>query len=232
MARLQQETQAAGTTGSAETSDLPCAMVLRFIRALPGDRLSCPRFATMLRIIASATMRKRIARGISTGMPEPRDFTVASDRSSAWKPRCDPTRPPHPAPDVRDDREAPPRWDGMSGSNHNFGKSAIEIFARKGRMGRGALKMLGRLVVQRDNRHIARNAAGFVIDRNLPSKTESSSESTANSAPIIGLIRAQRHPAKQPSVARRVTGTAECRPLTISNFRPAPARSVPEFNRN
>lgn len=102
------------------TPGLPCAMVLRFIRALPGDRLSCPRFATMLRIVVSATMRKRIARGISTGMPEPRDFTVASDRSSAWRPCCDPMRPPHPAPDVRDGREAPPLWDGMRGSNHDF----------------------------------------------------------------------------------------------------------------
>jgi hypothetical protein len=34
----------------------PCAMVLTLIRALLGDRLSCPRPATMLRIIASATM--------------------------------------------------------------------------------------------------------------------------------------------------------------------------------
>jgi len=36
MARLQQKTQAAGTTGSARTTGIPCAMVSRFIRALPG----------------------------------------------------------------------------------------------------------------------------------------------------------------------------------------------------
>ena len=31
------------TTGTSRTSGLPCAMVLRLIRALPGDRLSCHR---------------------------------------------------------------------------------------------------------------------------------------------------------------------------------------------
>ncbi len=44
------------------------------------------------------------------------------DRSSARaSPRCVPMRPPHPAPDVRDDREAPPQRDGMRGVEHDFG---------------------------------------------------------------------------------------------------------------
>ncbi len=44
------------------------------------------------------------------------------DRSSARaSPRCVPMRPPHPAPDVRDDREAPPQRDGMPGVEHYFG---------------------------------------------------------------------------------------------------------------
>jgi len=36
MARLQQGKQAAVTTGKAGTTGIPCAMVLRLIRALPG----------------------------------------------------------------------------------------------------------------------------------------------------------------------------------------------------
>src|SRR4051794_15006805 len=52
--------------------DPPCAMVLRFIRALPGDRLSCPR---RLRRCASIIAEL----GISSGMPEPHDFTVVSE---------------------------------------------------------------------------------------------------------------------------------------------------------
>src|SRR6185312_17140434 len=43
MARLQQRKQAAVTTGPAETSGIPCAIVLTLIRGLPGDRLDCPR---------------------------------------------------------------------------------------------------------------------------------------------------------------------------------------------
>ncbi len=44
MARLQKRMQAAVTTGTSRTTGLPCAMALRLIRDLPGDRLDCPRF--------------------------------------------------------------------------------------------------------------------------------------------------------------------------------------------
>jgi hypothetical protein len=44
MARLQQEKQAAVTTGSARSSGIPCAMVLTVSFALSsGTGLSCPR---------------------------------------------------------------------------------------------------------------------------------------------------------------------------------------------
>ncbi len=43
MARLQKRMQAAVTTGTSRTTGLPCAMALRLIRDLPGDRLDCPR---------------------------------------------------------------------------------------------------------------------------------------------------------------------------------------------
>jgi hypothetical protein len=36
MARLQQKKQAAVTTGQAGSTGIPCAMVLRLIRDLPG----------------------------------------------------------------------------------------------------------------------------------------------------------------------------------------------------
>ena len=36
MARLQQKTQAAVTTGTPKQSGIPCAMVLRLLRDLPG----------------------------------------------------------------------------------------------------------------------------------------------------------------------------------------------------
>jgi hypothetical protein len=66
MARLQQETQAAVTTGSAETAGIPRAIVLRLIRDLPGDRLDCPRH--------HALVARRL--GVSTGTPGPHDFAV------------------------------------------------------------------------------------------------------------------------------------------------------------
>ncbi len=68
---------------------LPCAMALRLIRALLGDRRSCPRH------------RHRRQLGISTGMPGPHDFAVLSAlfvRSRTA--RCNTDRPSHPAPRV------------------------------------------------------------------------------------------------------------------------------------
>ena len=46
MAPVREEVHGAGTTGMADASGLPCATVLRLIRALLGDRLFCPRVAT------------------------------------------------------------------------------------------------------------------------------------------------------------------------------------------
>src|SRR3569833_2672205 len=49
MARLQKKTQAAVTTGSAETSGIPRTMGLRLICDFLGDRLACPRLRRRLR---------------------------------------------------------------------------------------------------------------------------------------------------------------------------------------
>jgi hypothetical protein len=45
----------------SRSTGIPCAIVLTLIRDLPGDRLVVPVFATILRIIASATMRTHCA---------------------------------------------------------------------------------------------------------------------------------------------------------------------------
>ncbi len=52
----------AGTTGSAGLPGLPCAMVLRLLRTLPGDRRSCPR----LRRRAKGTPRRHQRRDART----------------------------------------------------------------------------------------------------------------------------------------------------------------------
>jgi hypothetical protein len=67
MARLQQKTQAAVTTGVAGSTGIPCAMVLRLIRDLPG----VPGFlATVaLRVIATKL-------DTSVGVSGPHDFAV------------------------------------------------------------------------------------------------------------------------------------------------------------
>ncbi len=118
MAPVREEVHGAGTTGLAGASRPSLRDGLRLIRALLGDRLSCPHVATT---------RKRVALGISTGMPGPHDFTVRID---AIRPTAS-TRPPHPAPDVRDDAYAPSvRRDG-EGLYMISGKKKGKILARE-----------------------------------------------------------------------------------------------------
>src|SRR5689334_10053127 len=92
---------AAKTTGSAGSSGIPCATVLRLIRDLPGDRLgtglSCPH-----------RPRAHHLAGL-TPASGCQDHTT-SPSASALARRARPTRPSHPAANVRDDREAPLMW--------------------------------------------------------------------------------------------------------------------------
>src|SRR5215468_4901641 len=61
--------QAAVTTGSARSSGIPCAMVLRLIRDLPGDRAFLPP--------SPARRIKRLRKlSLSVGRPGPHDFAV------------------------------------------------------------------------------------------------------------------------------------------------------------
>jgi hypothetical protein len=81
-------------------------MVLRLIRALPGDRaLLPPSFAGLARDLDA-----------SVGASGPHAFAV---RVSVAR-LATPQRPPHPAPNVRDDREAPLLWERDGGNKPQF----------------------------------------------------------------------------------------------------------------
>jgi hypothetical protein len=107
-------------TGSAGTTGIPRAMVLRLIRGLLG----VPGFL-------AAVARKSSPRELdsSVGEPGPHDFAVRVGRARL---RCR-QRPSHPAPNVRDDREAP-LWigGGTDQDNHEFPKNGRGIFLREG----------------------------------------------------------------------------------------------------
>ena len=95
MARLQQEKQAAVTTGSARSTGIPCAMVLTVSFVLSSvTGLSCHR---RWRKISSANLAS--ASGCQ-------DHTTSPSASSAFRLVAS-RRPLRPAPNVRDDREAP-----------------------------------------------------------------------------------------------------------------------------
>jgi len=95
MARLQQEKQAAVTTGSARSAGIPCAMVLRLIRDLLGEP---GLFATVIGV-----MRNIIANLTPASGRQDHTISPSAIRHSSR----DISRPSHPAPNVRDDREAP-----------------------------------------------------------------------------------------------------------------------------
>ena len=73
MARLQKKMQAAGTTGKAGATGIPCTMVYGLYRALPGEP-GC-----------LATIVREIVRGLdlSVGRPGPHGFAVRIARASS-----------------------------------------------------------------------------------------------------------------------------------------------------
>src|ERR1700726_285164 len=91
MARLQQKTQAAVTTGSAGSTGIPCAMVLRFISRSPP-------VATVVREINPATLAPASER---------QDHTTSPSALGHVRLTC-PPRPPHPRLTCRDDRAYAP----------------------------------------------------------------------------------------------------------------------------
>jgi hypothetical protein len=68
--------QAAGTTGKADSTGIPCATVFTLIRSLPGA-------PGLLATIVRAALQRRRERDTSIGVSGRCDFTSASDRSSA-----------------------------------------------------------------------------------------------------------------------------------------------------
>ncbi len=69
MARLRKKMQAAGTTGAADHPAFPARWAFRLLRALPGDRLVCPRHPRN-------AGRHRRELDTSIGVPGPRDLTA------------------------------------------------------------------------------------------------------------------------------------------------------------
>src|ERR1700750_931486 len=80
------------TTGSAGAAGIPCTMVLRLIRALPGDQALLPPLPRIIsRNVAPALGRQ--------------DHTTSPSAPCCSSDNI--PRPSHPASNVRDDREAP-----------------------------------------------------------------------------------------------------------------------------
>jgi len=99
MARLQQK-KAGGSHHRYEPDNRP---------SLRDSWNGCSELSPGTGVLAPVALRNVLARlGISTGMPGPHGLTVRTGMFvRVNEPRCNPMRPPHPAPDVRDDREAP-----------------------------------------------------------------------------------------------------------------------------
>jgi len=107
MARLQQKTQAAVTTGPAGATGIPCAMVLRLIARSPR----CSGLCSHRRL---AKLPAKL--DPSVGGSGPHAFAVREAVVvGALKARSTPSRPPHPVSDVRDDREPPLLWNQDAG---------------------------------------------------------------------------------------------------------------------
>jgi hypothetical protein len=96
MARLQQKKQAAVTTGLAGSPAFPAQWFTAYTRS--------PRRPGLLAAVASGIITRQL--DTSVGVPGPRDFAVRAGITRQLMP----SRPSHPAPNTRDDREASLLW--------------------------------------------------------------------------------------------------------------------------
>ena len=95
-----------------------------FLRALPGDRACLPPSSAD----CSANLTPASGRQDHTTSP----YAAASFVRAHFA-RLTPQRPPHPAPYVRDDREAPLLWErDDESSRDDLGRRKSEIFLRRG----------------------------------------------------------------------------------------------------
>ena len=134
---VQQKSTGVSNQGYTATAGIPCTMVLRLIRDLPGDRALLPP-SPVRRLMRLHEL------SASVGAPGPHDFAVReAARTSAHSPR-----PPHPASNVRDDRETPlvRRRDRIAiflflpGCQEKFGYSEIGRSVRRENGGATALQ--------------------------------------------------------------------------------------------
>ena len=104
MVRVQQKARGR-TTGSAGTTGLPRAMVLRLIRGLPGE----PGF--LATVVSQSSLRN-----LAPASRHQNHTTSPYALASFARANCTPTpsRPSHPCPYVRDDRDTPLRWNRMA----------------------------------------------------------------------------------------------------------------------
>jgi hypothetical protein len=152
---VQQKSTGVSNQGYTATAGIPCTMVLRLIRDLPGDRALLPP-SPVRRLMRLHEL------SASVGAPGPHDFAVRNAaRTSAHSPR-----PPHPASNVRDDRETPlvRRRDGIGiflflpGCQEKFGKSEIDRSAsfRDAPLGAGPESILPVVVMDSGLASVAR----------------------------------------------------------------------------
>jgi hypothetical protein len=108
------------TTVTPVSPGIPRAMVLTAYSALsPVTGLSCHR---RLQVITCQL-------DTSVGVSGPHDFAVREMRPRLWRH----PRPPHPVPNVRDDRETPlERRTGREGYRCDLGRRRSEMFFSKG----------------------------------------------------------------------------------------------------
>jgi hypothetical protein len=104
MVRVQQKARGR-TTGTGGSSGLPCAMVLRLIRDLPGDHAWLPPSSAD----RSAHLAPASERQDHTTSP-----SAATSFVRALFARLTLPRPSHPVPNVRDDRDTPLLWAGTA----------------------------------------------------------------------------------------------------------------------
>ncbi len=118
MARLQQKTQAAVTTGSARSTGIPCAMVYGLWRALPA----------VPGLIAPVASRGLALRNL-TPASGCQDHTISPSASSVARLATQP-RPSQPAPTSVAMRVRPSWWDRMAApyTGFRFWKSEISFW--------------------------------------------------------------------------------------------------------
>jgi len=138
MVRVQQKARGR-TTGTSRTSGPPCANGLRLIRALLGDRRSCPRRA------------RRSSRGIAhlASAPGCQDHTISPSVLACAR-LAQPSRPSQPASTFVTIAKRPSARGGMSRDKHDFRKCEREMFGSQGLTEAFALKTLVNFVVRCD----------------------------------------------------------------------------------